>query len=114
MTNSGARPRSDAGTTDALHGFLTERLTEELAALWDRDRALHPRHDRHPDGDGEHPGTRTGPGLAAQLGVLDDLLLTLQSGRLPQAFEVRLLLHTYSRHRDYDPGWTTRCVASQR
>ena len=81
-----------ATSTEALVGFLTERLTEELAALWEREL-------------GRDPG-RPGPGPAAQLEVLDELLLGLRAGRLPGPVELRLLLHAYRRHPDLDPAWS--------
>lgn len=86
-----------AAAADALVGFLVARLTEELAALWERGLAR--------ERDGEPDGGRPGPGLVAQLEVLDALLLALRSGRLPGGLELRLLLHAYSGHPDYDPSW---------
>jgi hypothetical protein len=73
------------GTARAtLVGFLRDRLTEELAALWERDR----------------------PGLAAQVAVLDDLLTTLDGGELPERRELRVLLYGYGAHPAYDPAWS--------
>lgn len=76
-----------------LAQFLTSRLTEDLAMVWARDAA---RYD-----------ATNGPGMAAQVAVLDELLATLRDGRLPSRRELRVLLYGYSRHRDYDPSWAT-------
>ena len=82
-------------TTSALAtscaSFLTARLTEELASLWARDEAR-----------GSAP---RGPGLAAQLEVVDSLLLVLTRGGLPDHRELRVLLFGYALHPDYDPDW---------
>ena len=77
---------------EGLVGFLVDRLVEELALLWEREQT--------------RTGPRTGPGLAAQLEAVDGLLLTLRSGRLPSRLELRLLLHAYGSHPDFDPGWS--------
>ncbi len=45
-----------------LIGFLTDRLTEDLARVWVRDAAFTDRQRRRR------------PGVAAQVAVLDDLL----------------------------------------
>jgi hypothetical protein len=74
-----------------LTGFLVDRLAEDLAALWARDAA--------------RPPGWTGPGLAAQVEVLDDLLTTLRDGRLPDRSELRLLFVGYGDHPAYDPRW---------
>ena len=110
MNHPGPCPHSDCHPQEAaLRGFLTRRVNDELAALWDHDRARQASSDgAHADGD---PRARTRPGLASRLQVLDDLLLTLRSGRLPPAFELRLLLHAYNGHPDYDPDWTTQHAA---
>jgi hypothetical protein len=71
--------------------FLVERLEDELAQLWERD---------------ERSGAATRPGLAAQVAVLDEVLVTLRSGHLPPRRELRMLLFAYGRHQDYDPDWT--------
>ncbi|MXG90551.1 hypothetical protein [Nocardioides flavescens] len=69
--------------TDQLAAFLTDRLREELAALLER-----------------------GGSTAAMLAVLDEQLLGLADGRLPEPRELRLLLWAYGGHPDYDPAWT--------
>ena len=71
--------------------FLTQRLVEELAQLWERDASV---------------GSDSRPGLAAQVAVLDDLLTTLDRGDLPVSSELRILLHAYGAHPEYDPMWT--------
>lgn len=81
---------ADLADRDQLTTFLVDRLTEDLAALWDREEP--------------HPG-RPGPGQAAQLAVIDDLLTTLQAGGLPPRHELRILLFGYGAHPDYDPAW---------
>ncbi len=82
-------PRTSASAARLrLVAFLTDRLTEDLAALWSR---------------GEEPGR---PGLAAQVAVLDELLTTLHAGQLPPRAELRLLLFGYGAHPDYDPVFT--------
>lgn len=68
--------------TRLLCDFLTARLTEDLGRIWDR------------------------PGAAAQLAVVDELLLDLRAGRLPERRELRILLYGYGRHPDYDPAWS--------
>jgi hypothetical protein len=75
-----------------MSDFLTARLTEDLARIWERDAACVDPHRR--------------PGMAAQVQVLDDLLTVLAAGRLPERRELRLLLYGYGHHRDYEPGWT--------
>ena len=76
--------------TGPLEPFLTARLTEELAALWEREK--------------DRPDSPDRPGLAAQVEVLDGLLTRLAAGRLDR-FELLLLLHCYGAHPGYDPGW---------
>ena len=76
-------PASVAAQDRAI-AFLTDRLTEDLARIWSRDR----------------------PGLVAQVVVVGDLLATLTSGRLPAVHELRLLLFGYGDHPAYEPGWT--------
>jgi hypothetical protein len=44
--------------------------------------------------------------MAAQVGVLDDLLRVLAGGRLPARSDLRMLLYGYGDHVDYDPGWS--------
>ena len=76
---------------DRLVAFLVERLTDDLAALWSRECSHEGRADR--------------PGLAAQVAVVDEALVTLRSGQLPPAHELRILLYGYGAHEDYDPTW---------
>jgi hypothetical protein len=78
-----ADPASVAAQDRAI-AFLTDRLTEDLARIWARDR----------------------PGMVAQVAVVGDLLATLASGRLPAVCELRLLLFGYGDHPAYEPGWT--------
>ncbi|GAA1932535.1 hypothetical protein GCM10009797_27620 [Nocardioides hwasunensis] len=40
--------------------------------------------------------------------MVDDLLMTLRAGLLPPRRELRMLLHGYGTHPDYDPAWTHR------
>ena len=75
-----------------LGRFLSARLTEELGRIWARDH------------DGRDPRRR--PGVAAQVAAVDEVLTGLAEGRLPPRWELRLLLHAYGGHRDYEPGWT--------
>ena len=70
--------------SEECRAFLTARLSEELAQLWDRDR----------------------PGTPAQVAVLDDLLTTLAHAELPAPGDLRILLYAYGTHADYDPSWT--------
>lgn len=74
-----------------LVGFLTARLTEDLARIWARDA--------------DRPATSR-PGMAAQVAAVDEVLGTLGSGRLPERRELRLLLWGYGGHEDYEPRWT--------
>lgn len=67
----------------AVVTFLVDRLTEDLAALWRRDR----------------------PGLATHVAVLDELLTMLRAGVMPSRRELRMLLFGYGTHADYDPRW---------
>ena len=64
-----------------LISFLTARLREELGEIWGR------------------------PGMAAQLGVLDDLLRSLAAGRLPVRAELGMLFLAYGQHPDFDGRW---------
>ena len=77
---------------EELVGFLVDRLTEELAALWERDLSRTP--------------SPSGPGLVAQLEAVDGLLGTLRGGALPSRLELRLLVHAYSTHPDFEPEWS--------
>jgi hypothetical protein len=90
---SRGRPATYAAGTDPLVAFLIDRLTEDLALLWSRDEA---RDDAHR------------PGLPAQVAVVDELLATLRSGRLPSRPDLRVVLYGYGAHPDYDPAWTDR------
>jgi hypothetical protein len=90
-----ARPRHQHRSD--LVGFLTDRLTEELARLWDRDEV-------------RDPGLRR-PGLAAQVAVIDEHLRTLAAGRLPARGELRVLLYGYGDHPAYEPAWSDRLLA---
>jgi hypothetical protein len=89
-----AQASSSAGAADlrGLRRFLADRLTEDLARVWDRSQT---RGDPR-----RHPGT------AAQVAVIDDLLTTLRAGRLPPRWELRIMLFGYAAHPDYEPGWT--------
>ncbi len=93
MDRRRAPQRSDvpAEEAHALRTFLIDRLTEDLARLWARDQRL--------DASGRRPG------LAAQLEVLDSLLVDLEAGALPEPRELRILLFGYGHHPEYDPGW---------
>lgn len=78
------------GATTRLIAFLKARMVEDLARIWARD-----------------PDERTdGPGMAAQVGAVDEVLTTLAAGRLPEPRELRLLLYGYGRHPEYDPIWS--------
>ena len=50
------------------------------------------------------------PGMAAQVAVIDDLLVTLRAGRLPSRSELRILLYGYGTHQNYDTSWTDRLL----
>ncbi|SEC92573.1 hypothetical protein SAMN04489844_3269 [Nocardioides exalbidus] len=78
----------------SLAVFLVDRLTEDLALLWERESS--------------REGDLLRPGLAAQVAVIDEVLVTLRSGLLPPRRELRLLLFGYGAHPDYDPVWTQR------
>ncbi|MBB3044600.1 hypothetical protein [Nocardioides soli] len=82
------RLRQDVG---ALRGFLEARLMEDLARIWARDAVA------------VDPERR--PGMAAQVEVVDDLLRVVRSGGLPERRELRILLHGYGGHPDFDPAW---------
>jgi hypothetical protein len=69
---------------DQAIAFLTDRLREDLARIWARDR----------------------PSMAAQVAVVDELLSRLTSRRLPPVHQLRMLLFGYGDHPAYDPGWT--------
>lgn len=73
-----------------LCAFLEERLTEDLARVWERS---------------EHPDAHRRPAAAAQVAVVDDLLSLLRSGRLPERRELRILIFGYAAHPDFDPAW---------
>lgn len=87
----------DHDPRQALAEFLTDRLTEDLAAFWARDAA---RSD-----------SASFPGMASQVAVLEDLRGTFRDGRLPSRRELRVLLHGYGRQRDYDPSRATLQLA---
>lgn len=97
MTATGSTRPADTGTYVTLADFLVARLTEELEALWDRD-ARGTGADR--------------PGLPAQVAVVDEMLVTLDSGRLPDRRDLRMLLFAYGTHPDYDPSWTRHLVGA--
>lgn len=77
---------------EGLVGFLVDRLGEELAALWERDRS--------------RPSPSGRPGLAAQLEAVDGLLVLLRAGSLPSRLELGLLVHAYGSHPGFDPAWS--------
>lgn len=81
---------------EGLAGFLIDRLTEDLARVWVRDACA--------------DQTQSRPGMAAQVEVLDELLGTLYDGRLPARGELRVLLHGYALHPQFDHRWN-RLVA---
>jgi hypothetical protein len=85
------RARGDDPTHE-LVGFLTDRLTEDLARIWSRDEVRDPALRR--------------PGMAAQVAAVDDLLRTLAAGRLPRRAELRVLLYGYGDHPAYQAAWT--------
>jgi hypothetical protein len=70
-------------TQEALQSFLTDRLTEDLGRLWERDPTS----------------------LASLVGVVDDVLRVLATGRLPDRRDLDILLAGYSGHPDHDPAW---------
>lgn len=76
---------------EELRRFLVERLTEDLARLWERGQTV--------------ADPRRRPGVAAQVAVIDDLLAVLASDRLPAQRELRILLFGYAGHPDYDSSW---------
>jgi hypothetical protein len=78
--------------TTALATFLVERLTEDLALLWEREAV--------------RSGDVGRPALAAQVAIVDEVLTTLRAGHLPPRRELRMLLFGYGAHPDYDPDWT--------
>ena len=93
--HSPQRPRhapcpARTAAADQAVAFLSDRLREDLARL----------RSRHTEREG------CGPGLAAQLAVLDDVLGTLSTGKLPPRQELRLLMFGYGGHPAYDPRWT--------
>ena len=91
-----ARHDRTLDTEDPLVRFLTARLTEDLGRIWLRQAT---------DPDPEHR-----PGMAAQVAVLDELLIPLRVGRLPDRRELRILLFGYGFHPGYDPAWTDRLL----
>lgn len=84
-----ATRRTSSRPCTALITFLTARLREDLGEIWGR-------------GDPPGPGR---PGMAAQLGVIDDVLRILASGRLPVRAELRMLFLAYGQHPEFDRGW---------
>jgi hypothetical protein len=80
-----------ASSRDRLIAFLRARLTEDLARIWGRDGTSR---------------ARPRPGMAAQVGVVDDLLRVLAGNRLPARSDLRMLLYGYGDHCDYEPGWS--------
>ncbi|SHH08453.1 hypothetical protein SAMN05443575_3279 [Jatrophihabitans endophyticus] len=83
MTGTG-RPRATRESLaidvpPAALDFLQARLADETAA-----------------------GGRSQAGLA----MMRDVIADLHAGATPPPFAVRMLLLAYTRHRDYDPGWT--------
>lgn len=95
MTESGRDPRAvDTSQRERFVHFLTLRLTEELARLWEREE--HHRDDGRPR-----------PGLPAQLTVVDELLRHLATGHLPDRNDLVVLHTAYRTHPDYDPTWST-------
>lgn len=74
---------------DRLVGFLTDRLTEELRRIWER----------------QAPGAQA-DSLASRVAAVDDVLTPLQAGLLPGRGELRMLLYGYGAHPDYDPAFT--------
>ena len=81
--------RTSSRPCTALISFLTDRLREDLGEIWHR-------------GDPPGPGR---PGMAAQLGIIDDLLRMLASGRLPVRTELRMLFLAYGQHPEFDRRW---------
>ena len=76
-------------TRERMVDFLTARLDEELAALWDRE-------------------LRRGPDLArltAHAAILEEHLSTLRRGALPTWSQLAVLLIGYREHPDFDPAW---------
>jgi hypothetical protein len=98
-TPTSDRHRRDVrnASVESLVAFFEERLTEDLAQLWDRE--------------GERGDDWTGPGLATQVAIVDELLTTVRGGRLPSRREARILLYGYGAHPDYDPAWVRLLVA---
>jgi hypothetical protein len=93
------RPRPQRGAAsaaepDPLVGFLVDRLTEDLALIWTRVEGC----------------DQLRPGMAAQVAVIDELLASLRTGRVPGRSALRILLYGYGTHRDYDPAWTDRLL----
>jgi hypothetical protein len=82
-TGAAPLPAERVAASDQLAAFLTDRLREELSTLLQR-----------------------GGSSAAMLAVLDEQLVGLAAGVLPERRELRLLLWAYGTHPDYDPGWT--------
>ncbi len=97
MGNSHDPVRRRTGHHEDLVGFLTDRLTEDLARVWSRDEVRDPTLRR--------------PGMAAQVAAIDDLLRTLGAGRLPARGELRVLLYGYGSHPAYEPSWSARLLA---
>lgn len=95
---SGSRDRSPADPR--LVAFLRARLVEELGLLWERDERRRRR-----------AGGPTPPGLAAQVQVIDEVLVRLEEGRLPDPVVLRLLLHAYRSHPDHEPRWSGQPAA---
>lgn len=81
------------GPYEDLVEFLIARLTEDLAMVWSREESRDLR--------------LTGPGMSAQVAIIDEMLTTLHAGLLPTGQELRMLLYGYGAHPDYDPTWTS-------
>jgi hypothetical protein len=76
---------------DTLTGFLVDRLTEELEALWAREPDVFEHRDLLR--------------LTAQAAILEEYLAVLRDGGLPTPSQLGVLLIAYRAHPDYDPDW---------
>ena len=81
--------RRQLAADEAFLGFLSERLTEEIIC------ATHRRET----------AANSSSGTNAGLQLMDDLVLSLQRGALPDDTTLQLLVRAYAAHPDFRAEW---------